>query len=150
MLYSVRLMDNPHHEIRVEAAEFHQLGAGVSFFAERMVNRDGNDQWGNPRRNRQRVAVAYFNNVQSILEIPQEDPGVPEVAMEQGVPFDFEAGIAAPPHEWTVNRLGTNEGQVDSRRVGRRGVGATEPMADIPVAQAMDDDGIAWDAERDE
>lgn len=149
MLYSVRLMDNPRNEIRVEATEFHQLGAGVSFFAERMVNRDGNDQWGNPRRNRQRVAVAYFNNVQSILEIPQEDPGVPEVAMEQGVPFDFEADMAEPRREWTVNRLGANEGQVDSRRVGRRGIGATARLPE-PTPVRVDDDGVEWDNRVDE
>lgn len=151
MRYSVRLTDDPRREMIIEAAEFHQLGAGVSFFAERMVNRNGNDQWGNPRRQAQRVAVAFFNNVSSIMEIPEEDPGIPEVAVEQGVPFN-DTGVwdVQPRHEWVADELVTATGAIGRRPLGGRGIGATQPMADIPVAQAMDDDGVAWDNQRDE
>lgn len=147
MRYAVRLINNPRSTpIFVEAAEFHAMGqaGGITFFAERMRDTGGVDQWGNPRRQRQRVSVAFFTNVESVLEVPEENPGVPEAATEglvgnERVPFnmggDFPGAAPWPP----------------AIHVG--GVGRNfEPAGDFRAPQPIrvDDDGVNWDAERAE
>ena len=79
MRYQVRFNDETTAVI--EAREFYPQGAGIIFYKDRLLPQEGRtDQWGNPVMSRQRVAVAFINNVQSILEIPEEDPGIPDPA----------------------------------------------------------------------
>lgn len=155
MRYAVRLINNPRpNPIFVEATEFHALGqaGGITFFAERMRETGGVDQWGNPRRQRQRVSVAFFNNVESVLEMPEEDPGLPEVGLEGAVPFNM-GGTFAEPQAW-VDEAPTEWGRLNNtfEQVRPRGARALGGAAQaIPAtAPAVDDDGVNWDAERTE
>lgn len=103
MRYEVRIPNN--QPISVEATEFHNVNGGIVFFAERMRDVGTLDQWGNPSRRRQRVQTAYFNNVESVVEIPQEEFGVPIADPEPniiGLPqthvwFDEANGMAPRP-----------------------------------------------------
>jgi hypothetical protein len=134
MQYQVRLV-NQHQPIHVEATEFHFNQGAVVFFAER--NRASgaglNDQWGNPRMQRVRATVAAFSNVESVVEIHEVDPGIPEQTVEgfheNAIPF--EARIERlEPFNWGNATLNTVP----------RGIGV-----------AADEDGINWEeAQRDE
>lgn len=146
MRYAIRLINNPRPQpIFVEAAEFHSMGqsGGITFFAERMRPTGGIDQWGNPRMQRARVSVAFFNNVESVLELPEEDPGVPEMATEglvgnERVPFNMGGDFpGATP--WGELQHG----------VGGRGIARDQDIPP-PAPIRVDDDGVNWDAERAE
>lgn len=142
MRYQVRVIDRPD-PIVVEAGEFVVTGqnGGITFYSDRMRNAGGADQWGNPHRLRQRVSVAYFGNVVSIVELPDE---VPEATIgglaAQATPFVSRALGDIPPfaqhHQWL------NDGPGLGGRLN--GHVAAEP----PIG--VDDDGVNWDAARDE
>lgn len=122
----------------VEAQEFGVNNTGgVTFFADRNRPHPGgglNDQWGNPRMQRQRLAVAYFTNVESVVEIPEEDPFMPEVADEQGVPFNMGGTFAEP-----IRVITPDQAQVF--------YDDDDELPPVPV----DEDGINWEeAQRDE
>ncbi len=126
MRYQVRLIDsNNDRPIIVEAAEFHTIGGNtVSFLSYRTRDSGLTDQWGNPRISRQRTTVAFFSNVESVREIP-DDQG--EAAVEGVVPvFDQQ-------HHQNLAPFGANPVWIE---------------APTPVAPAMDDDGVNWDDER--
>lgn len=111
----------------VTADNFHTTGErSVTFTAFRNRNNGQNDQWGQPVAAPRQIFVAFFANVISIVEDPEVDP------------FQGEVGFA---DNWQPGGLGM---------VGRN-VGAVA-VPDIPAPRPirMDDDGVAWDAERDE
>lgn len=137
MRYEVRVVDNP--PIFVEAVEFHNVSGGVVFFAERMRNNGTADQWGNPVRRTQRVQVAFFSNVESVLEVPEEELGVPtagDVDLRAFQVWHDEVTFVAEP----------------AGRTGRATIRTVPPhlfnnLNPLPT----DPDGINWvDAQRDE
>lgn len=138
MQYQVVLLDNPNRPIIVEASEFHtQGGGGVTFFADRNRLSGGNDQWGNPRRQRQRTTVAFFNNVQSVIEMT-------EANTEGDVGFGL--GGEWPTAEPMPFIAGAPWGDNGPNMVGR------DFPAPVPVSPVIrvDDDGVNWDAQRDD
>lgn len=85
MRYQVRMTDG--HSSVIEAIEFFPQGTGMIFYKDRMRAQEGRaDQWGNPVMRMTRVATAFINNVQSIVEIPEEQPEIP-VAATEGINF---------------------------------------------------------------
>lgn len=117
MRYQVRFNDET--TAVVEAREFYPQGAGIIFYKDRLLPREGRtDQWGNPVMSRQRVAVAFINNVQSILEIPEEAPEIP-IAATEGI------NVATVPWGIAGQTLGT--------------------QIWVDEATPVDGDGINWD-----
>ena len=138
MRYEVRLI-NGNQPIFVEATDFHNVNDGVVFFAERMRNNGTTDQWGNPVRRTQRVQIAFFNNVESVLEAPEEELGLPVVGAVpfQGDPIWFDDG-----------RVNAVEPQV---LAGRAALGFPAGSFGTLNPLPVDADGINWDvAQRDE
>ena len=141
MRYSVRFANRAGTQI-IEADEMHPMGNGqLVFYADRIRNRPGNDQWGNPRTMPTRVTVAVFSNVDSAVEIPEEDPGLqrPETG---GMVDEFTAV------RWDQHTVGFGNGQlppiVDERVFAD--FATIPPPAPIPVG--TDDDGINWTAQQ--
>lgn len=140
MRYEVRV--NGNQPIFVEAIEFHNVSGGVVFFAERMRNNGTTDQWGTLVQRRQRVQVAFFSNVESVLEAPEEEFGVPvpeEVAPHtfQAAPIWYDDGVTAV---------------AEPAALAGRAVGMTPAhIFDNLTPRHVDPDGINWvDAQRDE
>lgn len=137
MRYEVRVNNNP--PVFVEAIEFHNVSGGVVFFAERMRNNGTTDQWGNPVRGTQRVQVAFFSNVESVLEAPEEELGLPVVE-----------DVALRPFHWFDDGVTTI---AEPAALAGRAVGMTTRQETIRnlIPQPVDTDGINWvDAQRDE
>lgn len=133
MRFQVKLVNQPGALI-VEAVAFHPHAGSVTFFAERNRPNGANDQWGNPRMQRQRLTIAYFTNVEFVMEIPEEDPFMPEVADEQGVPFNMGGTFAEPIRVMTPDQAQVFYDDDDE-------------LPPVPV----DADGINWEeAQRDE
>lgn len=133
MRFQVKLVNQPGALI-VEAVAFHPHAGSVTFFADRNRPNGANDQWGNPRMQRQRLTIAYFTNVEFVMEIPEEDPFMPEVADEQGAPFNMGGTFAEP-----IRVMTTNAAQV-----------FYDDNDELP-ALPVDADGINWaEAQRDE
>ena len=122
MRYQVR--HNGHTSV-IEAREFFPQNTGIIFYQDRMRPQEGRpDQWGNPVVRLTRVAVAFLNNVESILEIPEEDPAIPVVAT---------GGINVAPAPWGIGGgaiQGTTGDQVW--------------FNEAPI-EPVDGDGINWD-----
>jgi hypothetical protein len=128
MRYQVRIINQPV-PIEVEATEFHFNQGSVAFFCDRLRNVGVNDQWGNLRRQRLRTQTALFTNVESVLEIPEGIPLIPEVE-PTGV---FNGAIIA---------------QARRLDIGAAQVWYDEAPALQGAPEPMDDDGVNWDVIR--
>jgi hypothetical protein len=132
MRYQVRLINNPE-PFFVEASQFHtNSGGSITFFTERLRNRGGNDQWGNPRTMPTIAPVAFFNGVSSVIEMPDED--VIGAALE-GVNNRMFGQV--PADRFFV---------MDEATDAWAGEFAANPIEPIQV----DGDGVNWDAQRHE
>lgn len=143
MRYQIHLINNPN-PLTVEATEFQPIGTGVIFYKDRMRNTLGNDTWGNPRRVPALVAIAYMTNIESILEIPEEEGPVAEGVDQFG---DFQQ----VPH--MANAVLRNLGAMHvtpPTQFNHVWVDETGPQTLNVTAPTMDDDGVAWDAQRNE
>lgn len=128
MRYQVRLI-NHGAPLVVEATEFHPTGHGISFYSERMRPTGGNDQWGNPRRQRVRIPVAFFNNVESIVELPEEDQAAAEGFHEEMVTPLNRGGVFPVPTPWPQEP-------------------ARWPELGTGVGAGVDQDGVNWNEAR--
>lgn len=116
MRYQVQLLNG--QQFSVEAQFFHPNGEGVVFYTRRNRPADVNDQWGNPLHRPEQVAIAFFNNVLSVRENPEEEE-----------PFVGQVGTADVPFNMGNNWIVDDLGQMHNAQIA-------------PV----DPDGINWDA----
>lgn len=86
MRYQVRLVNG--REFEFTATGFHPNGGNSVVFYElrRRARIDGqNDQWGQPHPAPQRQeSVAMFNDVESIVEVPEPEVGFPATTARLG------------------------------------------------------------------
>lgn len=148
MQYRVRFLSQNPPAV-VDATEFHPMGNGVIFYKERMRNTLGNDQWGNPRRMPTRVPVAFMTNIESILEINEEEGPATEGVDPFGVFTDNQVRLAGA-HE-ALQRLGAMNVTPPPVQFNQiHWVDEAGPQMLTTAAPTMDDDGVEWDAQRNE
>lgn len=144
MRYQVHLINNPN-PLTVDATEFHPMSGGVIFYKDRMRSNGMNDTWGNPRRVPTRVAVAFMTNVESILEIPEEDEVAPQVDFEAGAPTIGATTVDGI--RWTDNDVALWVDEAGPNLL-RRNFAAPPELPGPPIG--IDGDNVPWDAQQHE